>query len=203
MSKARKPVSRDRAQGEVGAAQRQGPSGRPRHSQPRHPPVHGGDVQARHAARRGRSARQPDRGRGFHRQPRRNAVPGRATRRAPGVLARSAASWSTRRSTRSRRRCARSRRPDGHGSPIEPPSEDERQQFLLVDARTVPAAGRRPALGRARRDSGAPGQRRARLLPDRSHRCRAPIGAARGGGAPSLRGVPGIGERWSWPARPS
>ena len=99
LCRGRQPVSRDRPQGEVGAGQATGAPGGHRHSQPRHPAVHGGDVQAGHAARRGRPAGQPDRGRGLHRQPGRNAVPGRAARRASAVLAGRPASWSTRRST--------------------------------------------------------------------------------------------------------
>ena len=45
-------------------------------------------------------------------------------------------------------------------------------------ARALPEARHRAALGRARRDPHAPGQRRAGVLPDRAHRCRAPVGVA-------------------------
>ena len=126
----RQAVSRDRPQGEGGAGQRQGPSGGPRHSEPRHPEVHGGDVQAGHAVRRSRPAGEPDRRGGFHRQPRGNAVPGGAPRGSPGVLARRQAAGRC----DARPDCRVMRMitvvPDGNGSALDPPSDEERRQFL-------------------------------------------------------------------------
>ena len=59
---------------------------RDRRAQPRNPLLHGGDVQARHAAFTGRSAGQPDRGGRLDREPGRDALPDRAPGEASGVL---------------------------------------------------------------------------------------------------------------------
>ena len=52
------------------------------------------------------------------------------------------------------------------------------RQFLLETRERCLKAGARPAMGRARRDPRASGQRGTRLLPDRPHRGRASICAA-------------------------
>ncbi len=126
---------------------------------------------------RGRPAGQPDRGRGFHRQPRRNAVSrsrgaSSASRSRPSASALVDATLDqiaeAMRTIAPGRTWLRPRSADGGGAAAVP----------AVDARAVPAAGRRAVVGGARRDPGAPRQRGACLLPDRSHRCRAPIGTA-------------------------
>ena len=129
LPRGRQPVPGDRPQGEAGSQQRQRSSGGHRHPQPGHPPVHGGDVQAGHAARRGRSAGQPDRGAGLHLQPGRDAVSGGPAGGAPGVLARWPGAGRRHTRRRSPRRCARGAVAGEAGA--APASQEERQQFLL------------------------------------------------------------------------
>ena len=54
LRRGRGPVPRHGPAGEAAARRGQGPPERHRHPEPRHPPLHGGDVQAGHAARRRR-----------------------------------------------------------------------------------------------------------------------------------------------------
>ena len=101
---------------------------RDRRAQPRDPVVHGGDVQARHAASTGGSAGQPDRGGGLDCEPRRDALPDRAPGRSARSSPKRAVRSSTKRSTGWLRPCA----PSSRARRMWPPMPDLAEQDAAI-----------------------------------------------------------------------
>ena len=162
----RRPVSLNRARGKVGPQRRTDASCRNRHPRPRDPPIHGGDVPARHFAARGRPAGQPDRRNGFHRQSGRNPVPGRSPRRAPAVLpvGREFVDATLAQIAKAMHEIT----PADGGSKADVTKPEAVRAVSAGYAPTLPGGGQESAVGGARPDSRAPWQCRASLFPDQS-----------------------------------
>ena len=138
--------------------------------------LHGGDVQARHAAFQCRSAGEPDRGGGLDGKSGRDALPDRSAGQTPDVLG----AWvgSGQRDARSgqqRYACDRA----GVGRYRHPHTWGGPGRRHPGAARPLPAARCGNAVGGAWRYPHAVGQCRACPLSDRSHCRRAAVGVAR------------------------